>query len=82
MRTEFISRIKNHTEPLFDNMEGSKQAYQLCIRHLSAATPSGLSTFSKGYVILNDILYIVNLEDELIEPISDPIKLIALKSLP
>lgn len=82
MQAEFIKTIKHYKEPLFYNGEGSKKAYQLCIRHLSAATPSGLSTSQKGYVIPKDVLHIVNLETESIEIVSEPIKLIKLKSLP
>lgn len=82
MQAEFIRRIKNYEEPLFYNSEGSKKAYQLCIRHLSAATVSGFSTFEKGYVIPKDVLHLVNLETETIEIISEPIKLIKLKALP
>jgi hypothetical protein len=81
VKSEFISMVKNHKEPLFYNSEGDKKAYQLCIRHLSAATTFGLSTFSNGYVIPNDVLYIVDLEEEKIVPISNPIKLVRLKSL-
>jgi len=81
MNADFRQSIKNYPEPLFYNSEGNKTAYQLCVRHLSAATSSGLSTFEKGYVIPKDALHIVNFETESIEIVSEPIKLIKLKTL-
>lgn len=82
MNAEFIKLIKAYEEPLFYNNEGSKKAYQLCIRHLSAAMPSGLATLENGYVIPKKALHIVDLEQESIELVSEPLKLIKLKTLP
>lgn len=81
MTEEFKSRVRAYDEPLFYNSKGSPQAYKLCIRHLSAALNAGLAELSRGYMIPKDVLYIVNLEEESIEAVSSPIKLIKLESL-
>jgi len=78
MTEEFKNLIKNYNHPLFYNSEGSTIAYKLCIRHLSAASSSGLAYVASGYVYPKDILHIVDLENEKIELVSDEIKLIKL----
>jgi len=70
-----------YSDPLFYNSEGSKEAYQLCIRHLSASVGAGLATISNGYVVPNDRLHLVDLDNESIEVIATPIKLVNLKTL-
>ncbi|HHD75735.1 MAG TPA: hypothetical protein ENK82_01070 [Campylobacterales bacterium] len=82
MTASFTSKVKQYDYPLFYNSEGSKEAYQLYIRHLSASQAAGLATISQGYVIPNDTLHLVNLEEEMIELISTPIRLVKLKTLP
>jgi len=81
MRESFIFKVKTYTEPLFYNSEGSKVAYQLCIRHLSASVGAGLATISNGYVFPSDRLHLVDLDKESIEIITRPIKLVNLKTL-
>lgn len=81
MTEEFKSRVKGYDKPLFYNSKGSTQAYKLCIRHLSAALNAGVAELSKGYMIPKDVLYLVDLEEERIDAVSSPIKLIKLESL-
>jgi hypothetical protein len=81
MSDDFKRLIQAYNEPLFYNSKGSTQAYKLCIRHLSASMNAGLSELSNGYMIPKDVLHVVNLEKEVIERVSKPIKLIKLKTL-
>ncbi|CAA6811792.1 MAG: Unknown protein [uncultured Sulfurovum sp.] len=81
MSDDFICEIKNYEEPLFYNSKGSTEAYKLCVRHLSSALNAGLAKLSNGYMIPNNLLHIVNLENETIEVVSDKIKLVKLETL-
>jgi len=66
MTEEFKATIKSYKEPLFYNTEGSKEAYQRCIRQLSSAMSAGFSKLSNGYMIPYNTLHIVDLEREVI----------------
>ncbi|CAA6818037.1 MAG: Unknown protein [uncultured Sulfurovum sp.] len=81
MTNNFKSRIKSYREPLFYNSRGSTDAYKLCVRHLSCAMSAGFAKLSNGYMIPNDVLHLVDLENEKILIISDEIKLIELEIL-
>ena len=81
MTDNFKAQIKASTEPLFYNSTGSTDAYKLGIRHLSAAMSAGVAKLSNGYMVPNDVLHIVNLENESIEVVSTKIKLIELEVL-
>jgi len=77
----FIEKIKNFKEPLFYNTEGSTEAYKLCIRHLSSAMSAGVAKLENGYMVPNNILYIVDLENETIEEVTHRVKVIDLEFL-
>jgi len=81
MTGAFKNIIKNYSHPLFYNSEGSTIAYKLCIRHLSAASFAGLAFEASGYVYPKDTLHIVDLEKEIIEVVTDEVKLVKMKSL-
>jgi len=81
MTENFRTLIQSYEEPLFYNSTGSTDAYKLCIRHLSAAMSAGKAKLLNGYMLPNDVLYIVNLENESIEVISRKIKLVQLEVL-
>jgi hypothetical protein len=81
MTDNFKATILAHDEPLFYNSTGSTEMYKLCVRHLSSAMTAGLAKLSKDYMLPNDVLHIVDLENESIDIISTKIKLIALETL-
>jgi hypothetical protein len=77
----FIQELRTFSKPLFYNTKGSKEAYQLNIKHLSFASNMGLAFKVGEYIYPKEALYIVDLENEKIEKIEDKIKLVALESL-
>jgi len=81
MTEVFIEKIKNYDEPLFYNTDGSTEAYKLCIIHLSAAMSAGVAKLEKGYMIPHDVLYLVDLEKEIVNRVSERIKVIDLEFL-
>ena len=81
MSETFKESIKAYPYPLFYNTTGSTVAYKLCIRHLSASVSSGLASMASGYIYPHDVLYVVDLEKERIEPVKSEIKLVKLKGL-
>jgi len=78
MTEAFKEKIKNFKEPLFYNTEGSTDAYKLCIRHLSSAMSAGVAKLEKGYMTPHDILYLVDLENEIIEEVKESVKVVDL----
>jgi len=81
MTDNFRTIIRAYEEPLFYNSTGSTDAYKLCIRHLSSAMSAGKAKLSNGYMLPNDVLHIVNLENEKIDVITTKVKLIPLEIL-
>jgi len=78
MTEAFKEKIKNHTQTLFYNSEGSTDAYKLCIRHISAAMSAGVARLENGYMIPHDVLYLVDLENEIIEEVLERVKVVDL----
>ena len=81
MNEEFKEKIKNHTQALFYNSEGNTDAYKLCIRHISAAMSAGVARLENGYMIPHDVLYLVDLDREIIEEHTQKVKVVALEFL-
>lgn len=81
MTDTFKSLIQAYEEPLFYNSTGSTDAYKLCVRHLSSAMSAGLAKLSNGYMLPNDVLHLIDLENENIVIIRDKVKLIKLEIL-
>ena len=78
MTEAFKEKIKNFKEPLFYNTEGSTEAYKLYIRHLSAAMGAGIARLENGYMTPHDVLYLVDLQNEIIEEVSERVKVVDL----
>jgi len=81
MTEQFKDEIKAYAHPLFYNSTGSTEAYKLCVRHLSAAMSAGLATLESGYMHPKEVLHLVDLENEKIVVIKEPVKLIKLEEL-
>jgi len=78
MNKAFISQLKSIDAPLFYNSSGSKEAYQLNIKHLSFAPVLGLAIKAGEYIYPKKKIFLVDLENEKIEIVEDKIKLIPL----
>ena len=78
---DFKEIIKNYPHPLFYNTTGSPIAYKLAIRHLSASVSAGFASMASGYIYPHDELYIVDLDEEKIEVVSDEVRLVKLKGV-
>ncbi len=81
LSSKFLETIKSFDKPLFYNGRGSKEAYQLNIKHLSFAPVLGLAIRAGEYIYPKEALYLVDLENEKIEKITDKIKVTTLQSL-
>ena len=81
MTKEFKEKLKSNPNNLFYNSTGSTVAYKLCIRHLSAAMSAGCATLQNGYMYPKDVLYVVDIDNECIDEVTDRIKLIKLEVL-
>jgi len=67
---EKISLLKEDNKTLFYNSSGSKQAYQLNIKHLSSAEFLGFAlALPNGSLRITQSFYLVNFEDNFIKKI-------------
>lgn len=77
----FKEKIKNYPHQLYYNSTGSTIAYKLAIVHLSFALQQKVAFRGGEFLYPKEPLHVVDLEREIIEVISDKIKLIELNFL-
>jgi len=81
MTQEFKEKIKNHSEQLYYNSKGNGVAYKLAIPHLSFAIQKKVAFMGGDFLYPKEPLYLVDLEREIIEKITEKIELIKIKQL-
>ena len=81
MTNEFKEKIKNHPQQLYYNSTGSGIAYKLAIPHLSFALQQKVAFMGGVFLYPKEPLYLVDLEREVIEIITEKIELIKIKQL-
>jgi hypothetical protein len=81
MTEKFREEIKKHPQQLYYNSTGSGIAYKLAIAHLSFAVQQKVAFMGGEFFYPKEPLYLVDLEREVIEIITEKIELIKIKQL-